>query len=276
MVPAALSLILVDHLADPLEDRLSDELALAGVSTEWMATDAPGFGQLPLDQQLDLVRDRVEVGQPVAWMVLRGEDPIVAVATLQSQRAIVRVVDVPAGPDGPAEVAMVLREMIDLQGPESRATPSRYDSLEPSAAGLPSWGGQLTVGAVVPTARLAGGPRLGLAGEVGAVHGPWQGGVGVSLQAARRHVRGGPRAVGRVGPVLASVGFDVAALPWVTWIQPRLEGGLSLSLGPWVGEARLAWLPQRDRVRERGVEIYDSGRLEFGIWIGARQIRPTP
>ncbi|MEM6925680.1 MAG: hypothetical protein AAF602_02030 [Myxococcota bacterium] len=58
----------------------------------------------------------------------------------------------------------------------------------------------------------------------------------------------------------------------MTWWQPRLGLGGIVERGRAFGEARLAWAPRRDVVEEGGQAIYDSGRVEFTIVIGLRQI----
>ncbi|MEN0067065.1 MAG: hypothetical protein AAGA48_33350 [Myxococcota bacterium] len=255
-----LVLSLVDFLGVPIEDRLQQELQLADVDVTMV--EAEGFAVASLEDRLALLRER-EVASPAAWITLKEDTVQVSLATFDSDRANVRLVAVPSGPDAPAELALGIREILTQLAPPPLAGPEPRSSLHASVG----------LGAVVPTQGLALGPRLLLQAE-----GTWSLGSPASIggmlavQLGRDQWRVGLGAVGRYGPGLVAARLDVARLPWVTWLQPRLDIGATITLSRFWAEPRLSWAPQRDIVQQRTGRIYDSGRIEFVIAIGLRQM----
>jgi len=258
----SLALSLIDHLPAPIEDRLQQELAL--VDVEVTAVPAEGFAQLSLEQRLTFLRER-EVTTPAAWLTLSGDEVQVSIATVSGPRANVRLVTVARDVDAATELALGVREILWQLAPPPPAPPP--------PAPAPSFDARIGAGVVVPTRRLASGPRALLQGEGTWRRGPWSLGGTAALQVGDGQWRVGVGPLARLGPALAAARLDVVRLPWVTWGQLRLEVGGTLGWRRLWAESRVGWAPLRDVVEEEGRAIYDSGRFEWTISIGLRQMR---
>lgn len=259
VVPLALSLI--DYLPDPIEDRLQQELRL--VDVEVRAVRAPGFATASFEERIALIRER-DLPSPVVWLLLDDDEVQVSIATVSADRANVRLVAVPRNSDAAADLAVGVREIVAQLAPPPPASdePERFVAKPRIGAGLS-----------VPLTRLAGGPRALVQAEALWIRG--RSGLGglAAFQIGDGQWRVGVGPTLRFGPAVAAARLDVARLPWVTWVQPRLELGATwLRRRLWV-ESRLGWVPVRDLVEDEGEPIYDSGRIEWTFLIGLRQIR---
>lgn len=280
MVPLALSigaaaaadLVLLDASDAPAEDRVVEELLLAGV--EVRVEPAPDrFLDLALPAQLDAVRPQLAPGAAVGWLV--ASDALhLSVAYVEAERAVVRVVD--AGPGEEARLALAARELLAAAVPPAPA-PVAEVAPAPVAVG-PHGSGSIAVLGVLPTAELAGGVRGGVEGALVAPVGPLRAGGRLGAQLGDGSVRGSLAALVHAGPVQVGLGADVAHLEWVTWVQPRAELGVAFELGRWFAAPRLRVAPLRDRVERDGTDVYDSGWVELAVAVGhrwpLRQIRP--
>ena len=284
MVPAALPLILaqvasgqsvviLDHLDAPAEDAWIQELNLAMGDVLVTRVPPAPFDATPFHEQLDVVRPLLEAEgvEALAWLNEDDSTLHLSVAFVASDRAVVRVVELPSDEDAPARLALATREIltraIDLPEPAPPA-PVRNEP-EPRK---PSARAQGTFGVTTPVVAQSGGPRPSVDVEV---TWPLQPGFAlggsVGAQANGHHWRATPRAIARVGPVVVGAGADIAQLEWVRWVQPRAELGLTLNL-PIIIEPRVRFTPLRDQVLDGDV-VYDSGWVEFGLHLGiARQI----
>lgn len=256
MVPLALSLI--DHLAAPIEDRLLQELSLADIDVK--AVVQPGFAEGDLAERLAILR-RSDVPSPVAWLTVQSDLVQVSIASVDRDRANVRLVSVPPGPDAAADLALGVREILaQLAVPPAVPVASRF-RVRPHVG----------IGIVGPTRRPGLGPR-GLVQVEGIVGDDrFRGGALFAAQLGPDQWRVGLGMVGRVGPGLLAARLDLVGLPWVTWLQPRLDLGATVGLGRFWAEPRLSYVPRRDVVEVGTETVYDSGRLEWVIVVGLRQ-----
>ena len=226
------------------------------------AVPGPGFAEASLEARLAFIEEQ-GVDTPVAWLTLGDDTVRVSIATITGPRANIRLVTVPRDLDAATELALGVREILT-----QLAVPPEVPLLDP-----PPIVGQLGVGVVVPATGLASGPRGLLQ-----VEGTWRRGMlglgGVAaVQLGDGQWRLGLGPVGRLGPGLIAARLDLVRLPWALWLQPRLSNGGTVGWGRVFGESRLAWAPLRDLVERDRQVIYDSGRIEWTIVIGLRQIR---
>lgn len=266
MVPAALSLILLDLTSDPAEERLAEELLLTGVDVRWAPAPA-GFAGWTLPDQLDQVRPGS--GETTAWLVPDADTLHLSVAFVEAERAVVRVVDAARGDE--ARLALTARELVATAGeavsvpaPVPEPVPPPLPAPAPERAGLDWQLGLVGTTPLHPALR----PRVGLEVETGRAVG-----VAVGLQLGAGELRATTAVVGRWQIVRAALGVDVARLSWVLWVAPRAELGVAVPLpGDWFVEPRLRGTVLRDRVERGDTVLYDSGWAEGGIVLGWRQI----
>jgi hypothetical protein len=270
VVPAPLSLIFLDLSSDPAEDRLAEELQLAGVQVSW-ASAPDGFGTFSLPAQLDQVRPGLAPGAPTAWLVVDGDALHLSIAFVEAERAVVRVADAPRGAE--ARLALTARELVSTAVPAAPAplppapAPSPAIPAPAPARGL-DW--HLSATGTFPVPVLA--PRAGVEVEVGATLG-----LAVGLQLGAGQQRGTGSLVGRWRSLRAGVGADLVHLPWVVWVEPRAELGLCLPAHRAVFvEPRIRATVLRDQVTRGDDVLYDSGWVEAGVVIGWRQIHRSP
>ncbi|MEQ1572023.1 MAG: hypothetical protein ABMA64_40720, partial [Myxococcota bacterium] len=109
MVPPSLSLIWLGSTEDPAERRVVEELLLAGVVVRAEAAP-PGFAEWTLSQQLEAVRPQLGPTVAAAWIEQDSGALHLQVAFVESERAVVRVVD--AAPGDEARLALTARELL--------------------------------------------------------------------------------------------------------------------------------------------------------------------
>ncbi len=279
-VAFAQTVVVLDHLEDPAETAWIEELTLAlpartptGEASVITRTPPPEFARTPLTEQLAVVRPMLDLegAHALAWLNSEPDVLHLSVAFVAADRAVVRVVDVDREAGAPARLALATRELVA----QALDLPTIPEARKPEPEGVPVARLAIGLGAVLPVSKRSGGLRAAVDVEGTAPVGPvWIGGsLGVQLNG--HHVRAVPRGVFRAGPVVAAVGADVAVLEWVTWVQPRLEVGVTVEPQsiPIFFEPRLRVTPVRDQVvaTER---IYDSGWVEIGLHMGlARRVR---
>jgi len=269
--PLPVALVVLDHLEAAEESAWLDELDLQG--TPYTVVLPPeGFGDAGSSEQLSLARSVAGDAEAVAWLSVDEQALHLSLAFLSEDRAEVKVVDAPRDADGPSRLALATRTLLTEARQPPVAAPVPEPAPEPPPVTPDPLRWQLTAGVVLPTHSLAGGLRPAVDGELTWPVGPLRAGGGLGLQGNGHHLRGGPRALVRWGPALVGGSVDVVGLEWVTWVQPRLEAGLTVSRGA-TAELRVRWAPLRDQVLD-GDLLYDSGRVEVGLHLGwARQIR---
>lgn len=235
-----------------------------------------GFLDATAAAQLAALRPILPAGGSAVWF-----DPSVpgtlraAVATLDTGRADIRVVDVPADPSGAADLALAVRELLEARYADLPPPPPPPQPPAPAAPPPPvRWNLALVTLDVPPTlVELRGGLALQTAwpvGEllrIGARLGVQGGGAGGWLQPGVDLQRGLWTAGGEL---------SVVRHPWGTQLRPGVRGGVR-----WIGDkglvlgADLTVLPIRDLVHRDQLLRYDSGRFEGGLEVGwARAVTP--
>lgn len=268
--------VLLDLGPDPVEDAVVEELRLGGVEVEFQEGQ-PGFADAPLDAQLGALQ--AHAGHTVVWVVRREDTVHGRVAFVAGERSVVRAVDTAAGEGDAARLALATREILReedtvvsaaVEPPRGTLWDRRQPEVEPVPAA--SWFVG-SVGLTLPTVPLALGERVGAeAMALTRLVGDVDGGVGLGGDFGRRHGRGTVRVLGRWQVFEVGVAADLAVLPWVTWVQPRIE----LAVAPvlergFVPRARVRIAPVRDQVEQAGDPVYDSGIIEFGISLGGQR-----
>lgn len=266
MVPAALSLILLDATSDPAEERLAEELELTGIAVQW-APAPSGFAGWALPAQLDQVRPGLAPDAPTAWLVPDGDTLHLSIAFVEAERAVVRVADAARGDE--ARLALTARELVTtVVPPPPPPPPSLPPPPPPEVSRAVDW--QIGVVGMVPVPTPS--PRAGVEVEAGNTVG-----FALGLQLGDGELRTTTSVVGRWHRLRVALGADVVRLPWVLWVEPRAELGVALPLpSGLVVEPRVRGTFLRDQVTRGDVVLYDSGWVEAGIVLGWRQIHRSP
>lgn len=253
--------MLLDLSAEPAEDRFQTELRL--LLDEVVRTEGPpGFVDAPSTEQLDALGPLVSDGQTAVWLAPPSDGHLRAsVAVVRDGRAEVRVVSVPDVDNGPAHLALAVREQLAARladtpvpppppPPSPPPGPDRWDSL--GAVTSSGSAGDVRGGLLAATAWRVGpldrlGPRLAVeAGPDGVWLSP-----GVAL---------------RRGGWTAGSDLMVVQHPWGWQLRPELWTGAQWRVRPsWSVGAALGLLPVRDVVYDADWLRYDSGRVQLTV-----------
>lgn len=266
---ASSSVVVLDTEPATEEAALADELMLSGIDAA--VQDAPpGFERASGTARLDLLRP-VADGAAFLWIDSDPERLVLTLAVLSEARADVRVFESPRGPDALPRLALSARTALQVDAPPP---PPREEVPSPSPDRPPVFI-TAAAGLTVPLQTRALGPRADLEVELFRALGSQDRlelGGALGGQIGSRSGRFTARSLARYGPVGLGLGADVAVLPWITWVQPRLSVGVRLPLTPSVfTEVRLRLSPRRDRVEEAGERLYDSGWTELAIRFGGQR-----
>lgn len=273
----AAGLVLLDQSDAAEEDRFHEELALS-LPTVHLREGPADFSQTTLADQLDVVRPMLEASDTSAVAWLDASEPTllrVSVAFVESDRAIVRVLDMPREPGAEARLALATRELlssvyaeeIGLTAPEVVEVP-----VEVPTPASP-WSARVTLGGVATTTPAAGGLRGGFGLGAERAVGGWAIGGGLETQLGASQWRVGPVMTLRREVLLVGARADWTQLDWTSHVQPRVFVGLRWPSEGLNAEVRATLAPIRDEVFQGKVLLYDSGRAEFSINLGwARKV----
>jgi len=276
----ASGVVLLDQSDAVEEDRFHEELALSMDGVHLRAGPAD-FARTTLADQLAVIRPILAESDTsaVAWLDVSEPTLLrVSVAFVETDRAIVRLLDVPREAGAEARLALATRELlaavyaeeVGLMAPAVTADETPPAEAEPSDASAPRlWRAGLSVGATAPLNPAAGGARGGLGGEVTRALGAWQLGGALEAQAGAAQWRVGPAVIARRGVGVAGARADWTQLTWDEQVQPRVfvgarwpsEAGLH-------AEARVTLAPLRDEVVRGEALLYDSGWVALSISLG--------
>lgn len=273
------TLTLLDLGPAPEEDALAGELRLSGVQVA-LAPAEDGFMTQSLPARLESLRDGLAPGEAIGWLTVEEARLSVSVSFLTEDRAVVRVATVDrARPEPVAELALATREILRLvrepAPAESASATSAPDPSQPAADAVAPWSMAARAGLVLPTHDRALGARGGVDVEIARAldkEGRLRVGLSAGVQVGDQSWRITPKLVGQAGMVGVGLGADVAVLPWVTRLQPRIELGVAVPLpaGLETGVA-LRIGPLRDEIIDGNELVYSSGWTEIVLHVGARR-----
>jgi hypothetical protein len=282
--------VLLDLGDIPEEQRLVEELSLAMTEAKVIKVD-PGFGELPLNQQLAQARLVAMDIPAVAWLEVSADKLLVQLAFLTADRADLQVIEVPREPGAESRLALALRELL-LEAPQLDSAPilpvPPPVSLAPESSPI-NWCFRAATGVVLPTQSLAGGPLIRGDIRFTRVSTPAEFGLGLSYanSIANDHQRIGIKLVVGKGWLYAGIGTDLTLLGWTslpdppespltTLVQPRLELWISPPIPHLVGEFVIRTSFIRDEITYDNRMLYNSGWIEFAFQTGfLQQIRKT-
>ena len=272
-VAFAQGVVILDQGEDAAEDRFQEELALS-LDEVLVRQSEAGFATATLATQLETVRPILaeQAFGAVAWLGL--SDPqklLVSVAFVQSDRAVVRLLDVPRGEDAPVRLALAVRELISSAYASETAAqiptlPAPSGEQKDSRRALTLRG---SVGGVLPVHVLAGGARLLLGSRLGTQIGSGSLGLALTGQLGDQQWRLGPALDVQLGPIVVGGDVQWTDLQWRSQLQPRLFVGFAHAPedGP-NGEVRLKFAPLRDQISKEETDLYDTGWIEIEFLLG--------
>lgn len=280
-IAAAAPPVLLDLSTSEAETRFARQLALV-VSSVDVVPGPPGLLESSVAAQVELLRPVVGDADAAIWLDDRQPGRLVAaVAVVERQRGVVRLVEVPDGAGAEAALAMGVRELLSSLYVDVAVVPSPMllPAEESAPTALVVESGPVVTDASPPGPR--GGNRRVAVSVLGAQPfrtGTRLGGEVAATYAVGDHLWIGP-SIGAEGGAhgwwihpgilaewhLLVVGSQLSLVehPWGLQVRPGLKVGVQHALRPWL-RARLmvVGLPRRDVVLDGASTRYDSGWAE--------------
>ena len=273
----AQGLLAIEQSAAVEEDRFHEELLLSLDDVRIQPAQA-GFSTASMGDQLDAVRPFLEEQglDAVVWLDAGDAERLrVSVAFVSEARAVIRMLEVPRGAGAEAQLALAVRELLHqayatlLAIPEAPTVePVAEEVALPESPGL-GVGVDWAIGGLWPAEAMAGGLRGAMRVGVTTPAGPVEIGTGLSTDGRPGQARIGPVLGAGRGGLWLRAGVDRTWLEGLTIWQSRVDLSYHLDIVESLGvEAALRFAPVRDQVLDGETLRYDSGRIEFGLFVG--------
>ncbi len=309
--------VLILEAADNEESRLRESafvtelfLAVDDVPIRRAAVEPPDLFGRPVASQLEALRPLLEDEGilAVGWLDPATEDPLRVQLVFASEgRAVLRLVEEPAGPGAASSLALAVRELVVAallppSGLQSSAATAEPEPRAETVSSVPTqypWALSLQAALAVGLARPSGpDPRPGL---LVSVHRRLVGRLGLSVGFSLRGARGESSSTLGLGGRLALswlpgneiVGIGPTGAVEVDWLRFSAEGSdgeersasqaqirLAPGLGFRLGKGRWSFvlavsadfLPLRSvvRLRSDGSSVLDTGPAELLVTLGVR------